>query len=142
MKNTVNYAKAAFPAVSQNEALARVLVTGFLIPLGVNPETLADIKTCVSEAVTNAVVHAYRGTEEKGVVLEMKAYDDDTLTVRVSDKGKGIADIEKAMEPFYTTDREGERSGMGLPIMQSFSEKLTILSSPKGTRVTMKMRLK
>lgn len=144
MKTLINHARVEFSAVSRNENTARIFVMGFLIPF--DPETvkLADIKTCVSEAVTNAVVHAYPGKEDpkNPVYLDLKLYDDDSVTITVADRGVGIPDVERARQPFFTTDREGERSGMGLPIMEAFSESFRIASSPKGTRVTMKLHIR
>ncbi len=144
MKTLINHAKTRFSAISRNEKLARVFVMGFLIPFDPETALLADIKTCVSEAVTNCVVHAYPEKEDPDnpVFLELKLYDDGSLTITVTDRGVGIADVEAARQPFFTTDREGERSGMGLPIMEAFSERFGIVSSPKGTRVTMKMHIR
>ena len=144
MKTLIDHAKTKFSAISRNEKLARVFVMGFLIPFDLETAKLADVKTCVSEAVTNAVVHAYPGREDpkNPVMLELKLYDNGTLTVTVADQGVGIRDLEEARQPFFTTDREGERSGMGLPIMETFSDSFRIITSPKGTRVTMKFKVK
>ncbi len=143
MKEISNTVRVRFPALSENESVARVITTGFLMHQGVTPAALADIKTVVSEAVTNAIVHGYRGRDGARcpVFLELTMYADRTLVVKVRDKGRGIEDIEKAMQPFFTTDREGERSGMGLPIMDAFTDQMKITSSPAGTRVVMKKRL-
>lgn len=143
MKEIINAVKTRFPALSENESVARVITTGFLMHLGVTPAALADVKTVVSEAVTNAIVHGYRGRDGRkcAVYLELTMFADRTLVIAVRDKGRGIEDVEKAMEPFFTTDREGERSGMGLPIMEAFTDKLKIVSSSRGTKVVMKKRL-
>lgn len=143
MKEIINAAKVRFPALGENESFARVVTTGFLMHLGVTPAALADVKTVVSEAVTNAIVHGYRGRDGKRcpVYLDLTMYSDRTLVIVVRDRGRGIEDLEKAMEPFFTTDREGERSGMGLPIMEAFTDKMKIVSSPRGTKVVMKKRL-
>lgn len=144
MKEILNSARVRFPAVSENESFARVVTAGFLMHLGVTAEVLADLKTVVSEAVTNAIVHGYRGRDPKQcyVLLELKYYSDKSLVISVTDRGRGIENIEKAMEPFYTTDREGERSGMGLPIMQAFTDSIRIVSKKGGTRVVMRKKLK
>lgn len=144
MKEILNSARVRFPAVSENESFARVVTAGFLMHLGVTPEILADLKTVVSEAVTNAIVHGYRGKDPKTsfILLELKYYSDRSLVISVTDRGRGIENIEKAMEPFFTTDREGERSGMGLPIMQAFTDSIRIVSKKCGTRVVMRKKLK
>ncbi len=136
-----NYLKAVFPAVSENEALARLMTAGFLMPVGVTAQQLADIKTLVSEAVTNAVVHAYRDREAGEVKMEMSLNEKGILTVTVRDFGCGIGDVEQAMEPFFTTDREGERSGMGLPIIQAFSDSFKLRSDARGTKLVMKKKI-
>ena len=143
MKEIINSIRARFPALSENEGVARILATGFLMHLGVTPAALADIKTVVSEAVTNAIVHGYRDRNGAGcpVFLELTLYADRTLVITVRDRGRGIPDLEQAMQPFFTTDREGERSGMGLPIMEAFTDRMKIISSPRGTKVVMKKRL-
>ena len=143
MKELKNHARVQFSALSENENFARVTTVGFLMNLGVGPEALADLKTVVSEAVTNAIVHGYRGREGARctVLLDLKYYSDRSLVITVADRGVGIGNVEEAMKPFFTTDREGERSGMGLPIMQAFTDAMMIRSSPKGTRVVMKKKL-
>jgi stage II sporulation protein AB (anti-sigma F factor) len=143
MKELKKTARISFSAVSENESFARIVTSGFLMNLGVTPSLLADLKTVVSEAVTNAIVHGYRGKKgsECKVLLDLKYYNDRSLVITVSDRGVGIGNIEEAMQPFFTTDREGERSGMGLPIMQAFSDSMKILSSPKGTKVVMRKKL-
>ncbi len=129
------------PAVSQNESFARVFAAAFAARLDPNVEELADIKTAVSEAVTNAVVHAYPqggGT----VYLTLSVRRGDTLILSIRDKGKGIPDLKQAMEPLYTTGGE-ERSGMGFTIMESFMDKLSVSSRPgRGTTVHMEKRIK
>ncbi|MDD6313208.1 MAG: anti-sigma F factor [Firmicutes bacterium] len=143
MKRTVtNEMKLRFSAISENESFARVVISGFVMRLGVTPGTLADIKTAVSEAVTNSIVHAYKGHKDGKVELSAKSYDDGTVIITVADKGCGIPDIELAREPFYTTDRESERSGMGFAIMESFMNRVRVSSVPdKGTRVVMTKKL-
>ncbi len=143
MKEIQNSAKIRFLALGENESFARIVTAGFLMHLGVTTETLADIKTVVSEAVTNAIVHGYRGMDghQNHIVLELCFYTDRTLLIRVTDYGRGIEDVEKAMEPFFTTDREGERSGMGLPIIRAFSDRVRLFSRPGLTRLTVKKKL-
>ncbi|MBE6712116.1 MAG: anti-sigma F factor [Ruminococcaceae bacterium] len=143
MKEIINSARVRFPALSRNESFARTLTAGFLMHLEVTPSQLADIKTVVSEAVTNAIVHGYRGEEDKKgeVLLELCFYRNRVLLIRVTDHGRGIENVEKAMEPFYTTDREGERSGMGLPIIRAFCDSVRLVSRPGFTRITMKKKL-
>ena len=143
MKEVENCARVRFPALGENESFARVVTTGFLMHRGVTPAVLADVKTVVSEAVTNAIVHGYRGMDPKKcyVYLDLKVLSDRTLVITVRDLGRGIPSVEEAMQPFFTTDKEGERSGMGLPIMDAFTDAMKIKSSPKGTKVVMKKRL-
>ncbi len=144
MKEIQNFARIRFPALAENESFARVVTAGFLMHLSVTPSDLADIKTVVSEAVTNAIVHGYRGIDDqrkKQVLLELCFYKDRTLQIRVTDKGRGIENVEKAMEPFYTTDKEGERSGMGLPIIRAFCDGMRIVTRPGYTRISMKKKL-
>ena len=126
---------------SANEAVARMTVACFASQLDPTLEELGDIKTAVSEAVTNAIVHAYPDKLGK-ISIKVRILDDRVLEVVVRDWGKGIADVNKAMEPLYTTGGE-ERSGMGFTIMESFTDRLTVRSAPeKGTRVTMRRRIR
>ena len=136
-----NYIKLEFPSKSANEAFARSAVAAFAAQLDPTLDELGDIKTAVSEAVTNAIVHAY--PEELGVVfLRARIIRGDTLELTVKDRGRGIPDVKKAMEPLYTTGGE-ERSGMGFTIMESFMDKLQVRSRPgKGTTVTMKRQIR
>jgi len=136
-----NYVKIELPARSSNEAFARASVAAFAAQLDPTIDELGDIKTAVSEAVTNAVVHAY--PDKIGCVyIKLRIIDDDILEIAVKDKGKGIDDVEKAMEPLYTTGGE-DRSGMGFTIMDSFMDKMKDSSRPgKGTTVTMRRRIR
>lgn len=126
---------------SVNESLARSAVSAFVAQLDPTLEELGDIRTAVSEAVTNCVIHAYRGTT--GIIkLSAKYYDDRTVRICVSDDGCGIADVEQAKKPLFTTDAKGERGGMGFAIMESFSDRLRVTSKPgEGTTVIMTRRL-
>ncbi len=138
----VNRFKLEFPALSENEAFARQTVCAFAARLDPTLEELADLRVVISEAVTNCVVHAYRGRETAGSVqITLQLTDQGVLRVRIKDSGCGMADVERCMQPLYTTDLEGERGGMGLPIMQSLSKKFAIRSAPgKGTVVSFEMR--
>ena len=136
-----NYIKLEFPSISANESFARAAAAGFAAQLDPTLEELGDIKTSVSEAVTNVIVHAYPDTIGK-VSMRLRILDGEKLEITVRDWGKGIDDLEQAMEPMYTTGGE-ERSGMGFTIMESFMDKLRVKSKPgKGTTVTMMRVLK
>ena len=137
----VNSIKFTMPSLSVNESAARAVVSSFLIQTDPTVEELSDIRTAVSEAVTNAVVHAYRGTS--GIIeLTVKLLRDREIYIRVKDRGCGIPDISQAMEPLFTTAPEEERSGLGFSVMQSFMDKLSVRSAEgKGTTVTMRKRL-
>ena len=125
-----------FDSRSVNEGFARTSAAIFVSQIDPTLEELNDIKTIVSEAVTNAIVHGYR--EHCGKIqIQMKLYTDRVVEIRVRDSGCGISDIQKAREPMYTTG-DGERSGMGFTIMESFSDRLRVRSVPgKGTTVTL-----
>lgn len=132
-----NYIKLVFPSRSCNEGFARTAAAAFAAQLDPTMEELGDIKTAVSEAVTNAIVHAYPDSIGQ-VLMKMRILDGRTLEIAVKDWGCGIADIEQAMQPLYTTGGE-ERSGMGFTIIGSFTDKLRVRSTPgKGTVVIMR----
>lgn len=138
----INEIKFSMPSLSVNESTARAVVSSFLIQADPTIEELSDIRTAVSEAVTNAVVHAYRGTKGK-IELTVKLLAGREIYIRVKDRGCGIKDVEQAMEPLFTTAPEEERSGLGFSVMESFMDKLTVKSVPeKGTTVVMRKRLK
>lgn len=139
--NVSNYIKLEFPSKSVNEGYARSAVAAFAAQLDPTMEELGDIRTAVSEAVTNAIVHAY--PDSIGTIwLKARILDENVLEITVRDKGQGIPDIKQAMRPLYTTGGE-ERSGMGFTIMESFTDKLRVRSSPgKGTSVTMLRRIR
>ena len=136
-----NYIKLEFPSKSVNEGYARSAVAAFAAQLDPTMEELGDIRTAVSEAVTNAIVHAY--PDSIGTIwLKARIVDDDLLEITVRDKGRGIPDVDQAMQPLFTTGGE-ERSGMGFTIMESFTDRLKVRSSPgKGTAVTMTRRIR
>lgn len=127
-------------SLSRNEEFARVVIAVFASRLNPTLEELDDLKTAVSEAVTNAVIHGYQGRE--GIIYIEAAAEEQTLEVVVRDNGIGIADVEKAMEPMYTSDTSGERSGMGFSFMEAFMDEVQVESSPGGgTTVCMKKRI-
>ena len=134
--NETNYIKLEFPSRSCNEAFARTAAAAFAAQLDPTLEELGDIKTAVSEAVTNAIVHGYPDTLGR-IAMRFRIIKGNTLEISIRDWGKGIADVQQAMTPLYTTGGE-ERSGMGFTIMGSFMDKLRVRSSPgKGTTVVM-----
>lgn len=125
-----------FLAISENEGLARVAVTGFIAQLDPTIDELSEFKTVVSEAVSNAIIHGYE-EDGRGVVTVHAKREDDIVTVSVMDNGMGIEDVSRAMEPLFTTKSAMERSGMGFTIMDSFSDQLTVMSKwQEGTTVT------
>ena len=136
-----NYMILEFPSRSTNEAFARSAVSCFAAQMDPTLEEIGDIRTAVSEAVTNCIVHAYRDTIGK-ISLDAKCYDDRTVKITVTDHGVGIPDVKKAMEPLYTTCPDEDRCGMGFSIMQSFSDKISVLSKPqKGTKIVLTRKL-
>ena len=140
MRNPVNSATVEFLSRSANEGFARTTAACFAAQMDPTLDEVNDIKTAVSEAVTNAIVHAYPDTLGK-IVVKAKILDGNILEVTVRDWGKGIADVEQARQPLYTTGGE-ERSGMGFTIMESFMDRLTVRSVPgRGTTVVLRKRL-
>ena len=142
MKNVYeNEMKLEFQSKSANESFARIAVAAFVTQLDPSLEEIADIKTAVSEAVTNCIIHGYE--EKNGIVkIECKLFAN-SIEIEISDNGKGIEDIEKAREPLYTSKSDLERSGMGFTIMESFMDEVKIESVLGiGTKVTMKKMIK
>lgn len=136
----VNEITLQFPSRSSNEGFARTAAACFAAQMDPTLNELEDIKTAVSEAVTNAIVHAYPDSIGQ-VQMKIRICPDHVLEIVVRDHGRGIPDVEKAMEPMYTTGGE-ERSGMGFTIMESFMDKLTVRSTAgRGTSVTMRKKL-
>lgn len=135
-----NEMKLEIPSKSQNEAFARSVVAAFASQLDPTIEEISDIKTAVSEAVTNSIIHGY---ESKQGIIEISArIRDNTIEVEVADWGKGIEDIEAARQPLFTTKPELERSGMGFTVMETFMDKVDVYSEVgKGTRVVMTKKL-
>ena len=137
----VNQLRCAFPSYSANEALARSVAASFTAQMNPTCEEVSDIKCAVSEAVTNAIVHGYRDCVGE-IVMTLKLAEDRMFTAEVRDRGVGIANVEEAMRPLFTTDPENERSGMGFTIIENFMDSLRVVSQPgKGTRVIMKKKL-
>lgn len=125
---------------SQNEEFARVAVAVFMSRMDPTLEELDDVKTAVSEAVTNAVIHGYQSGE--GIIYIETAVCENELTIAVKDTGVGIDNVEKAMEPMYTSDNSGERSGMGFSFMEAFMDRVQVVSVPgQGTTVTMNKKI-
>ncbi len=135
-----NCMKLTVPAISENEPFVRDAVAAFCVRLDPTLDQLSDIKTAVSEAVTNCIVHAYAGGEGE-IEVECAACDG-ALHIRISDSGRGIEDVARALEPFFTTLEGDERSGMGFTIMQTFMSEFSVRSAPgEGTVVTMKKQI-
>lgn len=127
---------------SKNEGLARVCVTAFAAQLDPLIADITDIKTAISEAVTNAIIHGYDGMQEKGKIYVNCKYRNDEIYIEVKDTGKGIKDIEEAREPLYTSKPDMERSGMGFTVMENFMDSIEVLSEEgKGTTIIMTKKL-
>lgn len=136
-----NFMTLQFASRSQNEAFARVSVAAFVSQLDPTLEELTDIKTVVSEAVTNSIIHGYDERTD-GIVTISASIEGDRVTISVEDTGNGIEDVEMAREPLFTTKPEMERSGMGFTIMENFMDDIAIVSVPgQGTKVTMVKRI-
>lgn len=156
-KGNRNEMEIVFDAISCNESFARVAVAAFITHLNPTLEELADIKTAVSEAVTNAIIHGYENLSgysrhgesipaysivHPGKVRMHCVLEGDMLSIEITDQGKGIEDLKKAMEPLFTTKPELERSGMGFAFMEAFMDEVEVHSAPgKGTTVTMKKKI-
>ncbi|MBR7095775.1 MAG: anti-sigma F factor [Clostridia bacterium] len=138
MKKKINEMKLTLPALSANEGAARAIVGAFCAQLDPTVEELSDLKCAVSEAVTNAIVHAYHGMGGL-IYISVALFEDRSITVVIRDRGCGIADVAQARQPLFTTGADGERSGMGFSVMETFTDCLTVRSRiGVGTRVTMK----
>ena len=146
MKKIINEMKLRLPAKSVNEAVARSCVSAFVSELSPTVEELGDLRCAVSEAVTNAIVHGYRGLPEDEVgyvYISVRLYEGREISVEVSDNGCGIEDVERAREPMFTTGEYGDRCGMGFLVMESFTDSLSVKSRlGRGTRVLMRKKLK
>ncbi|NLL81568.1 MAG: anti-sigma F factor [Tissierellia bacterium] len=135
-----NYMRLEFSSKSNNESFARVVVAAFASQLDPTLEELSDIKTAVSEAVTNAIIHGYELGQ--GIIIIEAKIENDTVEIQIIDNGKGIADLEQAMEPFYTSKPDLERSGMGFTVMETFMDELIVESTKDiGTKVIMRKKI-
>lgn len=138
----INKTKVEFLSLSVNESFARTVVAGFFAELDPTIEEIAEIKTSVSEAVSNSIIHGYKN-EAAGIVTVECSYDEQRkITISVEDNGVGIADVKQAREPLFTTGSPEERAGMGFTVMESFNDHIEVVSEPgKGTKVTMIKKL-
>ncbi len=135
-----NKIRIEFQSKSQNEGFARVAIAAFISQLDPTIEEITDVKTAVSEAVTNAIIHGYEGKEDKIVSIEAETSGKE-VTMSIIDKGIGIKNIEEAKEPLYTSRPDLERSGMGFTVMETFMDSMVVESEPgKGTIVTLKKK--
>lgn len=141
-RKPINEMKLCFPSYSENERFARIAVSGFLTQLDPQIDELADVKTAVSEGVTNAIVHGYRDCVGE-ILLQIKIYEDRQVYIKIRDKGCGIADVEQAMQPLFTTAPEEERAGLGFAVMESFMDRVRVKSRPgEGTALVLEKKLK
>ncbi|MBR2966596.1 MAG: anti-sigma F factor [Clostridia bacterium] len=136
MLQTTNYLELTFWAKSQNESFARSAVGAFFSQLNPTLEELDDLKTAVSEAVTNCIVHAYN-SQQKGEIVVCCQLHPNAITVQIVDFGKGIENVEQAIQPFYSTCTTGDRSGMGFTVMQAFCDDVKVESGDGQTKVTL-----
>ncbi len=138
--NCINEMRLIMDSRSVNEGFSRVAVASFIACLDPNIEELTDIKTAVSEAVTNAIVHGYKEKEGK-IYITVSLFENNIIRIKVRDKGVGIKDIEKAMEPLFTT-AGSERAGLGFAVMESFMDKVRVSSKPdSGTTVCLEKKI-
>ena len=135
-----NKVKIEFESKSQNEGFARVAVSAFVSQLDPTLDEISDVKTAVSEAVTNSIIHGYEGKEDEKVVIEAEISGKE-VTIIISDNGRGIEDVEKANEPLYTSRPDLERSGMGFTVMETFMDSMEVFSvKGEGTKVVLKKK--
>lgn len=138
MKNEI---KVKFSALSENEGFARSVISAFIVQLNPTVTEMADIRTAVSEAVTNSIVHGYKNSEGF-VEMIARILSPKEIYIKISDRGCGISNIEQAMQPMFTTDTEGERAGLGFAVMEAFMDTLKVKSTlNKGTTIIMKKKL-
>ncbi len=146
MKNKINEMELKLPAISINGAVARSVISAFVAELDPTVEELGDLRLAVSEAVTNCIVHAYKGHSGKDpcyIYISVRLYDNREIVVEIADRGCGIEDLELARKPCFTTGESGERCGMGFLVMESFTDYLSVSSEVgKGTSVLMRKKLK
>lgn len=139
-RKDVERVKIQIDSLSRNEEFARVMAAVFMSRMNPTLEEIDDVKTAVSEAVTNAIIHGYQSGP--GIIYIEAEIKENLLTLSVKDEGVGISNLKKAMEPMYTTDTTGERSGMGFSFMEAFMDQLQVETEPgQGTKVTMKKRI-
>ena len=137
----INELRFQLPSYSSNESAARAIVSAFCAALNPTVDEISDIRCAVSEAVTNCTVHAYRDMIGK-ISVTVRLYSDRSVRLQIRDRGCGIADVETALQPLFTTDPEGERSGMGFTVIENFMDSMSVRSSVgRGTCVTMKKKL-
>jgi len=135
-----NYMEVKFPAISENESIARLIISAFVMGMDPEVDVLSDIKTAVSEAVTNAIIHGYDGIE--GEVYVKLYREKRNVYIEIEDKGRGIEDIKKAMEPMFTTKPGGERTGLGFTVMENFMDSVEVKSKPgHGTVVRLEKQI-
>lgn len=135
-----NKIKIEFEGKSQNEGFARVAIAAFASQLDPTLDEITDVKTAVSEAVTNSIIHGYEGKKEGIVSIEAELFQNE-ITIIISDFGKGIKDVEKAREPLYTSRPDLERSGMGFTVMETFMDSIEVTSKEgEGTRIVLKKK--
>ena len=134
----INEVKVVFDSRSVNESFARIAVSGFLTQLDPTIDEITDIKTAVSEAVTNSIVHAYPNKVGK-IYISVKIFSNNEIEIVIKDRGVGIDNVEKAMEPMWTSLDNGERSGLGFSVMETFMDKISVKSKP-GSGTTVKLR--
>lgn len=140
-ENTGNFMSLQFAAKSENESFARVTVAAFVSQLDPTMDELTDLKTVVSEAVTNCIIHGY-DSDPSGIVYIRAEIDEDVVSLVIEDKGRGIEDMELAKQPLYTSKPELERSGMGFTIMENFMDEFELVSEVGGgTSIRMKKRI-
>ncbi|MGN0688735.1 MAG: anti-sigma F factor [Oscillospiraceae bacterium] len=140
-KAIINHTKIQFLSCSVNEGFARSAAAAFIAQADPTVQELGEIKTAISEAVTNAIVHGYRDTAGT-VEMTLRLSSDSVIYISIKDKGRGIENIQQAMTPLFTTAAEEERSGLGFSVMESFMDKLRVKSAPgRGTTVTMQKKL-
>ncbi|MGN1129927.1 MAG: anti-sigma F factor [Ruminococcus sp.] len=139
--NIINEMHLKFISKSTNEGFARSVVSAFILELDPTINEIADIKTAVSEAVTNSIVHGYK--RESGIIyIDAKITQNKKVIIKIRDKGVGIENVEKAMEPLFTTSQQEERAGLGFTVMQSFMDNVKVKSAPnKGTTVTLEKQI-
>jgi len=137
-----NKIELSFLATSQNESFARVTVAAFVAHLNPTVAEITEIKTAVSEAVTNAIIHGYEGMDGENMVRMTCRIEDNEITIEISDSGKGIDDIDQAREPLYTSKPEMERSGLGFTVMEEFMDEMQVVSSVgEGTTIVLKKKI-